>query len=51
MHISSADVAVAQAVFDARAVAAVVHASPPPSQRVLIAELYAAAVYMKQLNT
>ena len=43
-----ASVAVPQAVFDTRAVVAYVHASPLP-QRVLIAELYSAAAYMKQL--
>ena len=40
----------AQAMFDDRAARASVHASPvfPPSQRVLITELYVAAVCMKQ---
>ena len=47
VHISSALVAVAHAVFDARAVAAAVHASPVPPQRVLIVVLYAAATYVK----
>ena len=37
-------VASVQAVFDARAVVAIVHASSPPPQRLLIAELYAADV-------
>ena len=47
VHLVFALVASVQAVFDARAVVAIVHASPPP-QRLLIAELYAADVYTKQ---
>ena len=50
VHMVFASVAVEQALLDAIAATASVHASPvlPPSQRVLIAELYEAAVYMKQ---
>ena len=48
VHTVAASVAVVQTVFDARAIAAFVHAySVLPSQIVLIANLYVAPVYMK----
>ena len=46
VHIASALVAPAHSTFDDRASVAAVHASPVPSQRVLMVLTNAAAVYM-----